>query len=138
MKKFKWPKFLNLKRTILLTILVLVVGYLLIYFLGGYKEASRDANMKDFVHEGFESYEQTINNIVNTQVKTENDAFEAKCKVLTKDNYSTEVPNLINELVTKTNGDYLRHLELGPRKGEVDLGTTEQQIWEITLKEHQG
>ena len=108
MKKIKWPKFLTLKRTILFTILVLVVGYLLIYFLGGYKAATQEQDIKDFVYEGFESYESKITNIINTTVKAENEAFENKCKEITKDNYTAKVTELLKEIKTIENGDALK------------------------------
>ena len=110
MKKFKWPKFLNLSRTLLLTVLVLVVGYLLIYFLGGYKEATQSKDMQEFVYENFESYEKSINNIINTKVKDENDAFVEACKVLNKNNYKDEIKGLIEQIVTVTNGDHLKSI----------------------------
>ena len=47
-KKLKWPKFLTIKRTILLAVLVLAVTILLIYFLGGYKEAGYSSETQPF------------------------------------------------------------------------------------------
>ena len=115
MKKIKWPKFLNLKRTILLSILVLVVGYLLIYFLGGYSQATQDTDIKDFTTEGFVSYETTVTNIINTTVKQENDQFVEDCKVLNKSNYKTELNNLLNTMKTVENGEHLKTILVSNR-----------------------
>ena len=115
MKKFKWPKFLNLKRTILLSILVLVVGYLLIYFLGGYSQATQEKDIRDFNTDGFVSYEATITNIIDTTVKEENEQFEEACKVLTKSKYKTELTALMNKMKTIENGEILKTILVSNR-----------------------
>ena len=62
MTKIKWPKFLTVKRTILIVLLVLVASLLLYYFLGGYKQSTLDSNTMPFIDGLNEAYSKNDKN----------------------------------------------------------------------------
>lgn len=49
MKKLRWPKFLTIKRTILIVLLLTVASLLLYYFLGGYKAVALRSDTRPFI-----------------------------------------------------------------------------------------
>lgn len=62
MKKLRWPKFLTIKRTILIVLLVLIASLLLYYFLGGVKESKLESNTRPFVDGLNAAYEKDDDN----------------------------------------------------------------------------
>ena len=112
-KKFKWPKFLTIKRMIFLGILVIVAVILLTYFLGGYKEAKASTDLMPFSKEGFVSYDTYLAEKL-TEVKAHNEQFAEDINSINSSNYITETPKYIDQIWTtenKTNlNDYLSRL----------------------------
>ena len=59
-KKFKWPKFLTVKRTILFALLLFVIIFALVYFFGGYKASALSSDLMEFNPDGFVHIDQYI------------------------------------------------------------------------------
>ena len=59
-KKFKWPKFLTLKRMVLILLVVCAGIIALVYFCGGYDPAKALQHESVFDKEGFEHYNDAL------------------------------------------------------------------------------
>ena len=107
-KKLKWPKFLTIKRTILLAVLVLAVTILLIYFLGGYKEASYSSETQPFDANdtAFKDYTYFLNN-KKDEVSKHNKDFVESLKNLNATNIVTDINTYIEKIITTDNKNKL-------------------------------
>ncbi|MBQ2892024.1 MAG: hypothetical protein IJE45_03940 [Bacilli bacterium] len=107
-KKFKWPKFLTVKRTILLAVLVLAVTILLIYFLGGYKEASYSSETQPFDanDEALKEYDYYLD-IKEADVEKHNNDYITSLENLTAANIVAEIDSYINKIITEDNKERL-------------------------------
>lgn len=119
-KKLKWPKFLTVKRTILLALLVLVITILLVYFLGGYKASAYESDLRDFSTKDFITYEKLLDEKL-VVVDDENKAYKESLSNLTAENIATEIDNYIQAIKCKTNKDDLSSRILALRTA---LGTS--------------
>ena len=106
-KKFKWPKFLTIKRMIIFGIIIIAGIILLSYFLGGYKEAKAEADLLPFTEEGFKQYDEYLKEEVAV-VRAENEQYVAQVELLTKDNIDELLPTLIAEIKNEDNQKALK------------------------------
>lgn len=73
----KWPKYLTFKRTLLFSLLLILVIVVLVYLLGGYKPASPVFDAKDFSFEGFKEFRSfTADDKEKRTVSSANDRYE--------------------------------------------------------------
>lgn len=88
--KLKWPKFLTVKRTILLVLLVFVIIFALVYFLGGYDATTLKTDMAEFEATGFKSYQEYLED----EVKANEEEFETLVNELTVSNFDSKFPEV--------------------------------------------
>jgi len=105
-KKFKWPKFLTFKRTLLLVILLAVIVVVLTYFLGGYKASAATSDTMPFSEEGFKTYEKYLEETL-VEVNQYNNNFKTQVNSIDESNYETLIPELTQKIKTKNNKDAL-------------------------------
>ncbi|MGI6759279.1 MAG: DUF5696 domain-containing protein [Bacilli bacterium] len=75
----KWPKFLTFKRTLLITLLLILLIVGLVFVLGGYKPAKPVLSAKDFSFEGFTEFKSFTEQDKQVQtVTSENGRFVFK------------------------------------------------------------
>lgn len=96
--KSKWPKFLTLKRTVLIAI-VLIAGIVLAsYFLGGYKGVEVTYNTKEFTLEGFTSYAEYEKIAREEAVKIPYEEGDSLREKVEKCNYISQLQTVIAEI----------------------------------------
>ncbi len=94
----KWPKFLTLKRIVLVTI-VLVLGIVLgTYFLGGYKGITISYDTREFTLEGFTSYTEYEQAAREEAVKIPYDEGDSLQEKVEKCNYISQLQTVISEI----------------------------------------
>lgn len=101
--KSKWPKFLTLKRTVLITIILIAGIVLTAYFVGGYTGISPIYSTKEFTLEGFTTYSEYEKLAREEAVKTpyeESDSFAEKVE---KCNYISQLQSVIAEIKNEIN-----------------------------------
>ena len=101
-RKFKWPKFLTIGRTLIILIVLIAGIILLTYFLGGYQEAKAEASLIPFSEDGFVTYAEMIAN-AEPLVAEYNDEFALDVEEITMDNYLELIPQLKERIKTDNN-----------------------------------
>lgn len=104
--KFKWPKFLTIKRTIIFAILLILGLILLTYFVGGYKASARTDDTIPFTTEGFKEYSEYLEESLEV-VEQYNKDFKSDLALIDGTNYTDKIPTAISNIKTKTNADNL-------------------------------
>lgn len=94
--KLKWPKFLTVKRTIWFALLLLVIVFALVYFLGGYKASALQTDTMDFDETGFISYEK----ILNDEIEDNANKFTELVNELTVANFDEKIANVLDKCKT--------------------------------------
>ncbi len=102
--KLRWPKFLTVKRTILFALLLFVLIFALVYFLGGYKASALTDDRMPFDSEGFVS----IDKYIEDEVKVNVQKFDALLNELTVSNFDEKIKEV--EKACKT-ADFLSKLD---------------------------
>lgn len=101
-------RFFTVKRIILLSILVLLIAYLLIYFLGGYKPNPIESDVKPFTTEGFVPY-STYFDEKQAIVREHNTAFDQKLSAITTDeDLIAQLDSLTEDVWTTNNAESLK------------------------------
>ncbi|MBQ8292893.1 MAG: hypothetical protein IJX78_03680 [Bacilli bacterium] len=96
--KRKWPKFLTLKRTVFIAI-VLIAGIVLAsYFLGGYEGITAEYDTRDFTLDGFTTYAEYEAKAKEEALKIPYDANDSFAEKVEKCNYTTQLQNVIAEI----------------------------------------
>ena len=119
-KKYR-RKFFTVKRIILLSILVLVIAYVLIYFLGGYKPAPIATDVRSFTTEGFVPYE-TYYQEQEAVVRAHNTEFSQNLTSLSNDEVGAQIDTLVSNVWTTDNATVLKN-RVSPLTDEQYKGT---------------
>ena len=107
-KKTYHRRFFTVKRIILLTILVLLITYVLVYFLGGYKAVAVTSDVRPFTEEGFQPYESFFK-VKEAEVNEHNTAFDEKLNKITDEaEFVSRLDELIADVWTKNNAESLK------------------------------
>ena len=106
-KKKLHRRFFTVKRIILLSILTLLVIYLLVYFLGGYKAVAIEADTKAFTTDGFVSYE-TYYNEKEAIVREHVNAYAEKVRSYTNEQIVENLATLEADIWTKEDATALK------------------------------